>query len=97
VRAKAVVSEMEAEGLTLVHDIRNTTDACYAAWPERLYVIGTDGRITYKSGMGPFKFEPDELEEFLESSIGSAGRDRPLRALRAIQQRSRTSARRFPH
>ncbi len=64
-RAQAFVTEMEVEGLTLVDDIRNTANACYAAWPERLYVIGTDGRIAYKGGMGPFDFDTDELEEFL--------------------------------
>lgn len=47
------------------YDIRNTANACYAAWPERLYVIGTDGRIAYKGGMGPFEFDTDELEQFL--------------------------------
>ena len=64
-RARAFVSEMDLEAPTLVDDIRNTANACYAAWPERLYVIGTDGRIAYKGGMGPFKFDTDELEEFL--------------------------------
>ena len=67
VRAQTFVSEMNIEGMTLVDDIRNTANACYAAWPERLYVIDTDGRITYKGGMGPFEFDTDELEEFLAS------------------------------
>ena len=64
-RARSFVSEMDLEAPTLVDDIRNTANACYAAWPERLYVIDTDGRIAYKGGMGPFKFDTDELEEFL--------------------------------
>ena len=67
VRARAFVSKMGVEGLTLVDDIRNTANACYSAWPERLYVIGTDGRIAYKGGMGPFKFDPDELGEYLST------------------------------
>ena len=67
VRARAFVSDLEVEGLTLVDDIRNTANACYAAWPERLYVIDTGGRIVYKGGMGPFKFDTDELEEFLRA------------------------------
>ena len=37
----------------------------YAAMPERLYLIGKDGRVAYKGGMGPFDFDTDELEEFL--------------------------------
>lgn len=64
-RARSFVSQMGIEAPTLVDDIRNTANACYAAFPERLYVIDTDGRIAYKGGMGPFKFDTDELEEFL--------------------------------
>ena len=64
-RAQAFVSEMGIEAPTLVDDIRNTANACYAAFPERLYVIDTQGRIAYKGGMGPFEFDTDELEEFL--------------------------------
>jgi len=67
VRARAFVSEMDIEAPTLVDDIRNTANACFAAWPERLYVVDTEGRIAYKGGMGPFKFDTDELEEFLET------------------------------
>ena len=65
IRAQAFVSEMDIDGLTLVDDISNIANACYAAWPERLYVVGTDGRILYKGGMGPFEFDTDELEDFL--------------------------------
>ena len=64
-RARAFVSEMDLEAPTLVDDIRNTANACYAAWPERLYVIDTNGRIVYKGGRGPVKVDTDELEEFL--------------------------------
>jgi hypothetical protein len=65
--ARTFVDRMKVETETLVDDIRNTAMACYAAWPERIYVIARDGRIVYKGGMGPFKFEPGELREFLET------------------------------
>ncbi len=63
--ARAFIDQMDVETETLLDDIDNTAMACYAAWPERLYVIGTDGRIIYKGGMGPFYFDPDEVEELL--------------------------------
>ncbi len=63
--ARTFVDRMEVETETLVDDIRNTAMACYAAWPERIYVIDRAGRIAYKGGMGPFRFEPEELREFL--------------------------------
>ena len=65
--ARTFVDRMGVETETLVDDIRNTAMACYAAWPERIYVIDRDGRIVYKGGMGPFYFAPDKLREFLEN------------------------------
>jgi hypothetical protein len=66
--AQTFVAKMEVETPTLVDDMSNIANACYAAWPERIYVIGSDGRIAYKGGMGPFRFDPDELEDFLNSN-----------------------------
>ena len=50
----------------LVDGLDNATDEAYTGWPERIYVIGRDGRIRYKSAPGPFGFEPDELGRELE-------------------------------
>ena len=69
--AQAFVTEMEIEGPVVVDEIDNIANACFAAWPERLYVIDTEGRITYKGGMGPFEFDTDELEEFIEDTYRS--------------------------
>ncbi len=67
--ARAFIDQMDVETETLLDDIDNTAMACYAAWPERLYIIGTDGRIIYKGGMGPFYFDPDEVEEILSKEF----------------------------
>ena len=64
--AKTFIEEMDVEIPTLVDDIQNTAMACYAAWPERLYVIETDGTIAYKGDMGPFGFKPEEVKGYLE-------------------------------
>ena len=63
--ARTFIEELEVEGTTLVDDIRNTANACYAGWPERIYIVDTDGTILYKGGMGPYYFDPDDIEEFL--------------------------------
>lgn len=34
-------------------------------WPERIDIIGTDGRILYKGDVGPFGFHPEEAEKAL--------------------------------
>ncbi len=46
----------------LVDEMDNAVAKAYAAMPERLYVVGTDGRIAYKGGMGPMLFDPEEWE-----------------------------------
>jgi len=64
--AQAFVASLDVATDTLVDDIRNTANACYAAWPERIYIIDTEGRIAFKGGMGPFHFDPEEIVEFLD-------------------------------
>jgi hypothetical protein len=34
-----------------------------------LYLIGTDGRVLYKSRPGPFGFDPSELEAALTRAL----------------------------
>jgi peroxiredoxin len=54
--------------LPLVVDrMEDAADEIYAGWPERLYVIGADGRIAYKGETGPFGFEPDEVDAWLDA------------------------------
>lgn len=83
--AKTFVEMMDVETHTLVDDIANTANACYAAWPERIYVIEKGGTIVYKGGMGPFFFDPDELAELLDERYAAgraASRQPPRRSTR---------------
>ena len=45
-------------------------DRAYSAWPERIYVIETGGRIAYKAEPGPFGFEPEQAEKVLKRLLG---------------------------
>jgi hypothetical protein len=56
----------------LVDGIDNRTERAYAGWPDRLYVIGTDGRIRYKSAPGPFGFSTADLETSIEQVVQSS-------------------------
>ena len=56
----------------LVDGIDNAVERAYTGWPDRLYVIGTDGRIKYKSGAGPFGFSTKDLEQALTETLQSA-------------------------
>jgi hypothetical protein len=51
----------------LVDGLDNRTEQAYTGWPDRMYLIDRNGRVTYKSKPGPFGFRPDELAEALKS------------------------------
>jgi hypothetical protein len=44
----------------------------YTAKPTRIYLIGTDGRVAYNPGIGPFGFNPDHLEAEIKKYIGAS-------------------------
>ena len=51
---------------TLVEEMDNVIDEAYGAAPERLYLIGKDGKVVYHGGAGPHLFDLDELDEALQ-------------------------------
>ena len=67
--AQTFVDKMQVTTPTLVDSMDNKANVCYAALPERIYVIQTDGRVVFKSGVGPQGFKTDELREFLEQEL----------------------------
>ena len=46
----------------------------FAGWPERIYILGPEGRVLYKGEMGPFGFHPEEAEKALQALLRPAGR-----------------------
>ena len=59
---------------TLIDDFSSATEHAYTAWPDRLYVIDTEGRIAHKSEPGPFGFEPGEVESTLKRLLPAAAK-----------------------
>lgn len=70
--AEACTLGLDLEIPTLIDDMDNSTDRAYAALPDRLYLIGQDGRVVYKSGPGPMGFRPDELETAIQRHLDHA-------------------------
>ena len=68
--AEACMLKLELKMPTLLDDMDDTTDAAYAAQPERLYVIDTDGNVSYQSGMGPWGFDVASWEKAIEVQLG---------------------------
>jgi hypothetical protein len=56
----------------LIEEMDNAIDEAYGAAPERLYLIGADGRVAYRGGAGPHFFDLDEWEHAIAASVSSA-------------------------
>ena len=53
----------------LIDDVDDEVGRRYGGWPDRLYLIGTDGNISYQGGEGPFGFKVEELEAAIEREL----------------------------
>lgn len=45
----------------VLDEFGNSTERAYTGWPDRMYLIDSQGKVAYKSKPGPFGFKPDEL------------------------------------
>ena len=54
---------------TVVDRLDNAVASVYGGWPDRLYLVGGDGRIAYQGGEGPFGFEPAALAAAIEREL----------------------------
>ena len=54
----------------VIDGIEDGVAAAYGGWPDRLYLVGRDGRIAFQGDKGPFGFLPDKLEVAIEEELG---------------------------
>jgi hypothetical protein len=54
----------------LLDDIDDAVASAYGGWPDRLYLIGRDGRVAFQGGRGPDGFQPAELAHAIETELG---------------------------
>ena len=69
---QACMVKLALEPPALVDEMDDAVAKAYAAMPERLYLIGTHGRVSYKGGMGPMFFRPAEWETAIREMLGRA-------------------------
>ena len=72
--ASACVRNLGIRIPALLDGIDNQTERAYTGWPDRLYLIGQDGRVIFKSRPGPYGFSSKELAEALRSPLVQATR-----------------------
>lgn len=68
--AQMCIRNLGIEFPALVDGKDNTVERAYTGWPDRLYVVNTDGTIAYKSAAGPFGFKPAQVEAALKRIFG---------------------------
>lgn len=59
---------------TLVDEMDDAVMTSYAAFPDRLHVVGRDGRMAYVGGRGPVGFKPAELGDAIEHELAKTSR-----------------------
>jgi hypothetical protein len=53
----------------VLDEFGNSTERAYTGWPDRIYLIDSQGRIAYKSEPGPFGFKADLLGNALAQML----------------------------
>jgi hypothetical protein len=69
--AQILVERFKYDLPLAIDSMDNKAEAAYAAWPERLYVIAAGGRVVYRGGLGPFGFDPQEMEKALAAHLAA--------------------------
>ena len=57
---------------TLVDEMDDAVMTTWAAHPDRLYLVGSDGRIAYAGGRGPWGFKPGALAKAIDRALAGS-------------------------
>ncbi|MBW1847258.1 MAG: hypothetical protein JRJ27_08995 [Deltaproteobacteria bacterium] len=56
---------------TCVDTIDDKVSKAYAARPTRIYLVGIDGKVVYRGGLGPFGFKPNDFKKAIKDYLGT--------------------------
>jgi hypothetical protein len=68
--ARRLVHEFGLSLPVLLDGLDHEVTRSFGAFPMRLYLIGRDGRIAYQGALGPYAFQPAELEAAIQDELG---------------------------
>ena len=66
---QACMLKMALDMPAVVDEMDDAVAKACGAMPERLVLVGRDGRVAYKGGIGPMFFRPDEWEQAIEAYL----------------------------
>jgi hypothetical protein len=67
--ATACAARLRTRIPVAVDGLDDAVARAYGGWPDRLYLIGRDGRVAFQGGEGPFGFDPDELAAAIDIEL----------------------------
>jgi hypothetical protein len=67
--AKQCTATLHLSMPTVIDKEDNKVNHAYSAWPDRLMIVGSDGKLAYKGGPGPGGFKVNEVEEWLKANV----------------------------
>ena len=70
--AQACAMALDIEMTVLVDGIDDTVASAYGALPDRLYLVGRDGRVAYQGEKGPRGFVPEDLEVAIRQELAAS-------------------------
>lgn len=68
--AQTCALRLDFEITMLLDGIDNRVASTYGALPDRLYLIGQDGRVAYQGEKGPQGFKSEELLAAIQAELG---------------------------
>lgn len=74
--ATMCVLKLDIRFPTVVDQMDNHVELNYAGWPDRLYLVGKDGRIAWKGAPGPQGFVPAQLEAAIHAELAGVSASR---------------------
>jgi len=67
--ADACVVRLRTRIPVLLDGVDDAVALAYGGWPDRLYLIGRDGRVAFQGERGPDGFKPEELAAAIAAEL----------------------------
>ena len=71
--ANTCVADLNISIPCLVDDMENSGARAYKGWPDRLYLIGKNGKVAFRGGPGPRGFKPNQLKKAIQEELKKIG------------------------
>jgi len=68
--ASQCVKDLNLPMPALLDKMDDKVNQAYKGWPDRIFLVGIDGKLAYAGGRGPFYFSPDTLESSIKEVLG---------------------------